>query len=67
MSVAANYDERVSEQTFRLDAGKVGMMAFLCSEVAFFSSLFVGVHRLPGRQRQRGRRRPRRSTSGRAS
>ncbi len=41
MSVAANYDERVSEQTFRLDAGKVGMIAFLCSEVAFFSSLFV--------------------------
>lgn len=41
MSVAANYDELASEQAIHLDAGKAGMIAFLSSEVAFFSSLFV--------------------------
>jgi cytochrome c oxidase subunit 3 len=41
MSIAKHYERLVKEETIRLDAGKVGMVAFLCSEVAFFSSLFV--------------------------
>lgn len=42
MSLATQYYEKVvRDDVVRLDKGKAGMIAFLCTEVAFFSSLFV--------------------------